>query len=189
MKRSITLLLLTVFSISARATYLTFDFIIGSYYYKITSENPKEVALVRNWDACILYQGDITVPDSVQHDGVYYKVTMIDEMVFFGAMINSLTLPKGIRSIGEECFADAEFNCPISLPDSLRLIKKSAFFGAHCTGKLFIPALCTTIEYGAFGVVYGLQQFTVDTANQAYSSYEGLYYFLLNHLVLLFEKH
>ena len=176
MKKLITLLLLTMFSVSIKAQSSYYDFIIGNYYYKITSENPKEVALVRNWDACILYQGDITVPDSVQHDGVYYKVTMIDEMVFYGAMINSLTLPKGIRSIGEECFADAEFNCPISLPDSLRLIKKSAFFGAHCTGKLFIPALCTTIEDGAFGVVYGLQQFTVDTANQVYSSYEGVLY-------------
>ena len=176
MKKLITLLLLTMFSVSIKAQSSYYDFIIGNYYYKITSENPKEVALVRNWDACILYQGDITVPDSVQHDGVYYKVTMIDEMVFYCAMINSLNLPKGIRSIGEECFADATFNCPILLPDSLRLIKKSAFFGAHCTGKLFIPALCTTIEDGAFGVVYGLQQFTVDTANQAYSSYEGVLY-------------
>ena len=141
MKKLIILLLLTVFSISARATFLTYDFIIGSYYYKITSENPKEVALVRNWDACILYQGDITVPDSVQHDGVYYKVTMIDEMVFYGAMINSLTLPKGIRSIGEECFADAEFNCPISLPDSLRLIKKVSIFWSTLYRKIIYTCL------------------------------------------------
>ena len=169
-------MLLTMFSISAQATITSYDFIIGNYYYKITSENPKEVALVRNWDACILYQGDITVPDSVQHDGVYYKVTSIDDLVFYGAMINSLYLPKGIRSIGEECFADATFNCPILLPDSLRLIKKAAFFEAHCTGKLFIPALCTTLENGAFGIVYGLQQFNVDTANQAYSSHEGVLY-------------
>ena len=176
MKRSITLLLLAVFSLSAQATITSYDFIIGKYYYKITSENPKEVALVRNWDACILYQGDITVPDSVQHDGVYYKVTSLDDLVFYGAIINSLYLPKGIRSIGEECFADATFNCPILLPDSLRVIKKSAFFAAYYAGKLFIPALCTTIEDGAFGVVYGLQQFTVDTANQAYSSYEGVLY-------------
>ena len=175
MKRTIILLLLAVFSLSAQAV-TGYDFIIGKYYYKITSENPKEVALVRNWDACILYQGDIIVPDSVQHDGVYYKVTSLDDLVFYGAMINSLTLPKGIRSIGEECFADATFNCPILLPDSLRVIKKSAFFAAYSTWKLFIPALCTTIEDGAFGVVYGLQQFTVDTANQAYSSYEGVLY-------------
>ena len=176
MKRLIILLLLTMFSVSIKAQSSYYDFIIGNYYYKITSENPKEVALVRNWDACILYQGDITVPDSVQHDGVYYKVTSIDDLVFYCAMINSLYLPKGIRSIGEECFADATFNCPILLPDSLRVIKKSAFFATYSTGKLFIPALCTTIEDGAFGVVYGLQQFTVDTANQAYSSHEGVLY-------------
>ena len=175
MKRSIILLLLTIFSLSAQAV-TDYDFIIGNYYYKITSDNPKEVALVRNWDACILYQGDIIVPDSVQHDGVYYKVTSLDDLVFCGAIINSLSLPKGIRSIGEECFADAAFNCPISLPDSLRTIKKLAFFEAYCTGKLFIPALCTTIEDDAFGVVYGLQQFIVDTANQVYSSYEGVLY-------------
>ena len=175
MKRSIILLLLIIFSISAQAV-TDYDFIIGNYYYKITSDNPKEVALVRNWDACILYQGDIIVPDSVQHDGVYYKVTSLDDLVFCGAIINSLSLPKGIRSIGEECFADATFNCPISLPDSLRLIKKAAFFEAYYAGKLFIPALCTTLENGAFGIVYGLQQFNVDTANQAYSSYEGVLY-------------
>ena len=175
MKRSIILLLLTIFSLSAQAV-TDYDFIIGNYYYKITSENPKEVALVRTWDACILYQGDIIVPDSVQHDGVYYKVTSIDDLVFCGAIINSLSLPKGIRSIGEECFADAAFNCPISLPDSLRTIKKLAFFEAYCTGKLFIPALCTTIEDDAFGVVFGLQQLNVDTANQAYSSHEGVLY-------------
>ena len=177
MKKIITLLLLATVGISVQAATNTYhDFSIGSYYYKVTSEQPKEVALVRNWDACIFYQGDIVVPDSVQHDGVYYKVTSIDDMVFYGATINSLFLPEGIRSIGEECFADAEFNCPISLPDSLRIIEESAFFGVQCIGKLFIPALCTTIEDGAFGVVYGLQRFDVDTANRAYSSQDGVLY-------------
>ena len=88
MKKLITILLLTMVSISAQAVITDYDFIIGNYYYKITSENPKEVALVRNWDACILYQGDIIVPDSVQHDGVYYKVTSIGDLVFCGAIIN-----------------------------------------------------------------------------------------------------
>ena len=176
MKKIITILLLTLVNLSIKAQLYVPDFNIGNFYYKIISEDNHEVALVRNIAACIVYEGDIVVPDSVQYNGAYYKVTSIGDLVFYGARINSLTLPKGIRSIGEECFADAEFNCPISLPDSLRTIKKSAFHRVLCVGKLFIPALCTTIESGAFGLVYGLQQFNVDTANQAYSSYEGVLY-------------
>ena len=179
MKKLIILLLLTVFSISARATFLTYDFIIGSYYYKITSENPKEVALVRNFDACIHYRGNIVIPDSVLYNNSYYKVTAIEYYVFLNATINSIVFPKELRYIGERAFEGATFgtnSATLSLPKSLTAIHSYAF--SECSGieKISIPASVSIIEQNAFAGIQTLKAIEVDASNQYFSSYNKALY-------------
>ena len=100
MKRLITLLLLTAVGLSIKAQETVFS--VGNLYYRIIM--PNEVEVVLNPDGCTYYRGDIVVPDSVQYNGVYYKVTSLGNYAFNSSRLNTLSLPKGIRSIGEYCF-------------------------------------------------------------------------------------
>jgi len=179
MKKLITILLLTMFSISAQAVITDYDFIIGNYYYKITSENPKEVALVRNWDACIFYRGNIVIPDSVPYNNSYYKVTAIDGFVFAEATINSIVFPKGIRHIGDYAFECAKFrmsDSTLSLPKSLISMYNGVFSGCSGIEKICIPAAVSIIGLNAFAGIQTLKAIEVDSTNQHFSSYNKALY-------------
>ena len=178
MKRILIILLLTL-SFNAQAFFTDYDFIIGKYYYKITSDNPKEVALVRNWDACIFYTGDIVIPDSVLYNNSYYKVIGIDALVFLRASINSIVFPQGLRYIGEKAFEGATFgtnNAMLSFPKSLTAIHPNAFF--ECVGieKISIPAAVSIIGLNAFAGIQTLKAIEVDASNQYFSSYNKALY-------------
>ncbi len=176
MKKLITLLLLTVFSVSIKAQVYVPDFHIGNLYYKITSDLKREVALVKNLEVCYFFTGDVVVPDSVQHNNVWYKVTSIGDLVFSGADLTSLSLPSGIRSIGEECFSYSRIRGGLVLPDSLRVIKKNAFCANSGIESIHIPALVGPLETRSISPMLDLQTITVDSANQYYSSYNGVLY-------------
>ena len=178
MKRILVILFLA-FSFNAQAVIYEHDFSIGSYCYKITSENPKEVALVRNWDACIVYRGNIVIPDSVPYNDSYYKVTAIEYLVFLNATINSIVFPKELRYIGERAFEGATFganNATLSFPKSLTAIHSNAFF--ECVGieKISIPAGVADIGQNAFAGIQSLKAIEVDEHNQYFSDYNKALY-------------
>ena len=178
MKRILIILLLAL-SFNAQAVITDYDFIIGNYCYKITSENPKEVALVRNFDACIHYRGNIVIPDSVLYNNSYYKVTAIEYYVFLNATINSIVFPKELRYIGERAFEGATFgtnSATLSLPKSLTAIHSYAF--SECSGieKISIPASVSIIEQNAFAGIQTLKAIEVDASNQYFSSYNKALY-------------
>ena len=172
-KLTITLLLLTVFSISIKAQKYTYDFSVGNLCFDITGE--REVELVTN-ESCVFYTGNIVVPDSVQYNEIWYKVTSIGDHVFNGAYLTSLTLPSGIRSIGEECFSYSTIRGGLILPDSLRIIKQNAFYGNNGIENIYIPSLVETIEFRGLSPMLNLKTITVDSANQYYSSCNGVLY-------------
>ena len=173
MKRIFLVLFLLLASEDLNSQNVGYDFIVGKFGYVITSEYNKEVELVR--PNCGIYTGNIVIPDSVQHNGAFYKVTSLGDYVFNLATFTSLYLPKGIRSIGEYCFVDASFTGPLSLPDSLRIIGKEAFYNVKGVGKLYIPSLVDSIGNGALAIS-DLKQYSVDTANKYFSSYDGVIY-------------
>ncbi len=178
MKRILVILFLA-FSFNAQAVITDYDFSVGKFYYKITSENPKEVALVRNWDVCIFYTGDIVMPDSVPYNNSYYKIIAIDGPIFRGATIDTIVFPKGIRYIGERAFTGATFvkeGVSLIFPDSLIAIHKDAF--SECSGieKIYISAFVETIGNNAFAGIQSLKEIEVDEHNQYFSDYNKALY-------------
>ena len=127
-------------------------------------------------ESCVFYTGNIVVPDSVQYNEIWYKVTSIGDHVFNGAYLTSLTLPSGIRSIGEECFSYSTIRGGLILPDSLRIIKQNAFYGNNGIENIYIPSLVETIEFRGLSPMLNLKTITVDSANQYYSSCNGVLY-------------
>jgi hypothetical protein len=122
--------------------------------------------------------GDIVIPDSVLHDGVWYKVTSLGEEVFMLSGLNSLSMPNTIKSIGEGCFMGAVFpsSYELKFPDSLRTIGDVAFTYTENIKQIFIPSLVETIGEDVFGRSSDLNYIGVDTNNQYYTSIDGVLY-------------
>ena len=179
MKKIITLLLLVIAGVTVKAQSSGYDFSVGNYYYKVTSELTREVALVRNWDACIVYTDDIVIPDSVPYNNSYYKVTAIEQLVFLEARIRSIVFPKWLRTIGDYAFEGATFginSATLSFPKSVTAIHNGAFSGCSGIEKITIPASVSIIGQNAFAGIQTLKEIEVDSTNQHFSSYNKALY-------------
>lgn len=92
------------------------------------------------------------------------SVTTIDRWAFFGSVISNgtLTLGKGLRTIGERAFTDCSFSGGLTIPEGVTEIAEGAFCSsskysgspAHgkITGTLTLPSTLKTI--GAYAFAY-----------------------------------
>ena len=175
MKKLITILLLVVAGVSIKAQSSDYDFQAGVLLYKIT-EPGQEVEVVEDVNSCNIYMGDIVIPDSVFPDGIYYKVTSLGEGVFALANLNSISIPKAVRSIGFRCFYGATVNTKFALPDSLRTIGEDAFLFLGGVERIFISAIIDSIGFRAFSSMSDLKTLEVDSTNEHFSSFDGALY-------------
>ena len=151
-------------------------FIVGNLYYRITSSLERTVEVAPITDACRYYNGDFVIPDSVEYNGTYYKVTAIGDNAFFHATINSLVLPQNIQTIKYGGFFSAKLPVSIVLPDSLKSIDEMAFYGAYGVANIYLPASVENITIRAFGYMPNLLNLVVDTANPYFTSFGGVLY-------------
>lgn len=121
--------------------------------------------------------GDITIPETVEHDGKTYTVTGIADCTFGNcdgltgdlvipntvttigtcAFLNctgftgTLTLSESLTSIGESAFAYTNFHGDLTIPNGVTSILGQTFW--HCnnlTGTLTLPNALTSIYANAF---------------------------------------
>ena len=173
MKR-ITFLLFIALSIQLYAREETI-FSVGNLYYRVTSALERTVEVTSTQIVCGYYSGDIVVPDSVEYNGMYYKVTALGAEAFHRAIITSMVLPSGIQTIGEYCFSSASLPVSLTLPDSLKTLKYGAFCNAMNVVNISIPSTTDNIGIRALSIA-GLQSIIVDTASKCYMSIEGVLY-------------
>lgn len=104
---------------------------------------------------CTSLTGDLVIPDSV---------TTIDRNAFFGSVISNgtLTLGKGLRTIGEYAFARCSFSGGLTIPEGITEIAEGAFCSTRkyssssapgkITGPLTLPSTLKII--GAYAFAY-----------------------------------
>ena len=124
--------------------------------------------------------GDLIIPDSVIYSGVSFKVSSINEGVFFNRTgLTSITIPNSVTYIGNGAFCrchgltsvvignsvtsignDAFYNCwgltSVTIPNSVTSIGKSAFQGCYGLTSIEIPNSVTSIGDEAFYGCAGL---------------------------------
>ena len=116
-----TLILSMFFSISASADVVEVD---GIYYNLISSKG--NVVEVTKGDK--KYEGDITIPSSINVNEEEYTVTSIGNDAFYRCSgLTSVTIPNSVKSIGELAFYNCSGLTSVAIPDSVTSIGGWAF--------------------------------------------------------------
>lgn len=127
----------------------------AKYYLVYELKENKEVTITRcneNADSTAEYNGDIVIPDEIEGCPVTEIMGGAFNPSYVGQFYGTLTLPKGLKSIGPHAF-DRQSNLTgdLILPDGVTSIENEAFY--NCTGfngKLVLSKELTSIGASAF---------------------------------------
>ncbi|MCC8146943.1 MAG: leucine-rich repeat domain-containing protein [Bacteroidales bacterium] len=143
-------LLLVLLSVVCGMQAWAYHFEVEGIYYNFLPDNDVEVTSGTMWDG--MYEGEISIPDSVTYLGVKYKVAKIGEKAFLRcSALTNIEFPSGLSSIGE-----------------------SAFSECHSLTKIDIPSTVQNIGPYAFDVCNNLKAININKENESYSSEDGV---------------
>ena len=117
-----------------------------SLYYNIISDSTVEVTydVKVNLPTRFNFGGHIVIPTTVTHGGKNYRVTKIGDMAFrYCPLIDSVTIPEGVESIGKFAFqkcTSLQWVNPFSA--SLREVGESAFNNCKLLEVCFTGPSC-----------------------------------------------
>lgn len=120
-------------------------------YYTITDATNRYVAVTypnldaaTPWEGYAMPTGELTIPQTVEHEGVTYTVTAIDKFAFCGCfgLTGTWSVPATVTSIGSRAYDGCTgFTGDLVIPTQMTSIGDYAFNG--CTGLdkslIFIP--------------------------------------------------
>ena len=164
MKKSLLILFVIILAINFGTQASDFSAVYNgkTIYYNITSStSPLRVAVTYRGNSYDSYpneySGLIIIPDSVQYNGNYYKVTSFGISAFASnILLTSIIIPNSVTSINYNTFSGCTGLTSISIPNSVTSIGGFAF--DNCTGltSITIPNSVTSIEHNAFSRCTGL---------------------------------
>lgn len=141
---SLTVLLLQIIPVASFA-----EVCIDGIYYNLDS-NTKEAAVTYhhsedfpttnyNYNRYNSYKGEITIPSTIKHDGITYKVTSIEDVGFAGnASLTTVNIPNSITYIGERAFNSCIGLTTITIPKSVTSISYRAFSGCNNLSSIIV---------------------------------------------------
>ena len=159
MKRYLLLFLLPLYSIVDSSAY---DFEKDGIYYTIKSADNLEIKVVSKAERTTSYSGDVTIPETVDHEGNTYRVTEI----FINAFVNcrdltSVVLPKSIVDVNYNAFLRCAGLKNVVLEEGLINIYPRAFGGCTNLTSITIPGSVHWIYTEAFMECTGLQSINI----------------------------
>ena len=108
------------------------------FHYKTTSDT--EVELVPG-ETEAYNQSEITIPATVEHEGVTYTVTAIGDNAFYGRGLSSVTIPEGVTRMGEYAFGECwSLSVVIVLAQTPPTIHDNTFSNWDAT--IYVPYGC-----------------------------------------------
>ena len=100
----------------------------------------------------------LTIPGSIEVDGVSYVVKAIDNSVFSSCYsLDTLIIENGVERIGQNAFYNCSNMKSVSLPVSLKSIGDYSFADSYNITNLIIPEGVKTIGHNAFRWCSGIK--------------------------------
>lgn len=142
---------------------------INGIYYELISKS-KEAWVTKNPNN---YSGEIIIPESINYEGIDYKVTLIrkeafdgcrelyaisipntiveiGEYAFRGCGIANVIIPESVRTVGVYCFSTCNNLVAATLPNSIALIPNGTFYACDNLESISIPESVKCIGESAF---------------------------------------
>ena len=97
-----------------------YDITVDGIYYNILSEEEKTLSVTNKDEWITDYVGDVEIPSSVEYNGQSWSVVAIEADTFKDhAMLNSIVLPEGIKTIPDYAFRNCNEMHTVVLPNSI----------------------------------------------------------------------
>ncbi len=113
-------------------------FVLGSIKYTIISSDPQNMSV--EFTEAEEGQTSIMIPDTIQIDGISYKVTSIAAKAFKGnKKLKKVTIGKNIVSIGKKAFYNCKKLKKVKILSANARIGKKAFYGINAGAKIQVP--------------------------------------------------
>lgn len=94
--------------------------------------------------------GDLIIPDSVEHDSVVYAVTSIGFEAFEYATMRTVQIPNTVRTIGIRAFTACDSLTSLVIPNSVISIGQQGFAGSFNITSIVLSESLTAIDPGLF---------------------------------------
>ena len=163
-------LLLYMFLMAASIPLFAYDFSAtnakgDTLYYNVTSDSTVEVT----YDMKVYrptrfnFKGHIVIPSVVNYETKSYSVTRIGDMAFmFCPLIDSVTIPEGVETVGRGAFRNcSSLRWVSNFPFSLREMGESAFNACDSIMELHFTSPYCQIGGSAFAGCGSLQEVTL----------------------------
>lgn len=142
------LLLLLGVSVSAH------DFEVDGIYYNVIDSvnNTVEVTYQgEKWDSYDEYSGQVVIPETVNCNGITYKVTEIGAYAFCRSQnLTNVTVPLGVTTVNEYAFFRCDGLKSVDLPSSVTTIQEFSFYGCNGIKNMIFAEGLKVIEQQAF---------------------------------------
>jgi hypothetical protein len=148
------------FAVANTNTCITED----SIFFRITSSVAPYTVEVTNPDneyfAYVSYKGDISIPSTVEHNGITYAVTRIGSYAFKDTEVTRVSTNFNITSIGNSAFTDCRFLNHHTILTPVTEVGVAAFEGCTSLTSIYVN---TDNQYYASdnGVLYNKQKDTL----------------------------
>ncbi len=139
----------------------------GQFEYKVLGDGTVEIT-----GYVLNYSGPLNIPEKLGGK----TVSSIGYAAFVRYGMNSLTLPAGVKKIGEHAFAECANLASVALNQGLQSIPNRAFEKCPQLAGITIPKGVTSIDHTAFNNCPIMTAIDVDGANTKYSSTSGVLY-------------
>lgn len=121
--------------------------------------NPSTKTAILTYSSYDQYVGDVIIPKTFQYSGQTYTVTEIGEEAFMGCVeLGAVTIPNSVRYIRKNAFRESSLSA-VTIPSSVTLIASGAFCCTNLS-SVTIPNSVTTIGKEAFSQ-NGLESVTI----------------------------
>ena len=163
MKKHLLLLFLSVLPLMVSAAAVK----VNGQVFKLNVETHEATIAKSGADASgatirASYSGDVTIPSSIDYEGVTYKVTGIDDGTFsVNASIKSVSIPSTVTTIGDGAFSYCSELASIVIPNSVTYLGANAFFYCEKLKTAELSANLASIEESTFTMCSSLTSIAI----------------------------